>query len=76
MPNVQYFVSIGGQQAGPFSSAQLPQLVQNGNLTPQTYVWKQGMAQWDVAANLPELAPLFMPQQPPAGPTPPPMPNP
>ncbi len=74
LPNVQYFVSIGGQQAGPFAVAQLPLLVQNGTLTPQTYVWKQGMAQWDLASNQPELAPLFL-QQPPAGPpTPPPMP--
>ena len=78
MPNVQYFVSIGGQQAGPFTAQQLPQLVQNGSLTPQSYVWRQGMAQWQLAADMPEIAFAFV-QQPPAPPTggapvPPPMP--
>jgi len=78
MPNVQYFVSIGGQQAGPFTAQQLPQLVQNGSLTPQSYVWRQGMAQWQLAADMPEIAFAFVqqPPAPPAGgaPVPPPMP--
>ena len=73
MPNVQWFVAIGGQQAGPFSQPQMMQLVQNGNLKPQTLVWRQGMAQWGEAAMQPELSPLFAP---PAGTTPPPMPPP
>lgn len=72
MPNVQWFVVIGGQQAGPFTPPQLQQLVQNGNLTPQTLVWRQGMPQWGAASSLPELVPLFAP--PAAGPTPPPIP--
>jgi len=71
MPSVQYFVSVGGQQAGPFSPQQMPQLVQNGSLTLQTYVWRQGMAQWQLAQNMPELAFAFAPQQPPTPPTPP-----
>jgi len=78
MPNVQYFVSIGGQQAGPFTAQQLPQLVQNGSLTPQSYVWRQGMVQWQLAADMPEIAFAFVqqPPAPPAGgaPVPPPMP--
>ena len=79
MPNVQYFVSIGGQQAGPFAPQQMPQLVQNGSLTPQTYVWRQGMPAWELAQNMPELAYAFVPQQPttpppaPGAPVPPPL---
>ena len=72
MPNVQYFVAVGGQQTGPFSMPQLSQLVQNGNLTPQTLVWRQGMAGWEAAASVPELSALFAP--PSASPVPPPMP--
>jgi hypothetical protein len=67
MPQVQYMVGVNGQQAGPFDWNQLQQLVQQGQLTTQTYVWKQGMAQWDYAGNVQELAPLFrnsMPQMP------------
>ena len=59
IPNVQYHVSVNGSQTGPFNMLQLQQLVQNGQLTPQTYVWKQGMANWAFAGNVPELASLF-----------------
>ncbi len=71
-PGVQYMLSVNGQQAGPFNMQQLQQLVQQGQLTPQTYVWKQGMQNWELAGNVAELAPLFMPATPP--PPPPGMP--
>lgn len=67
VPQVQYWVGVNGQQAGPFDWSQLQQLVQQGQLTQQTYVWKQGMANWEFAANVQELLPLFanaMPQMP------------
>ena len=68
IPQVQYMVGVNGQQAGPFGWQQLQQLVSEGKLTQQTYVWKQGMAQWDMAGNVQELQPLFvdnsMPQMP------------
>ena len=70
MPNVQYFVAINGQQAGPFQMQQLRQLVQNGQLTQQTYVWKQGMANWELAGNVAELASLFVQNTPPPIPVP------
>lgn len=58
-PLIQYFVSVNGQQAGPFQLPQLQQMVSNGQLTPQTYVWKQGMANWELAGKVQELASLF-----------------
>ncbi|MBQ6188600.1 MAG: SPFH domain-containing protein [Bacteroidaceae bacterium] len=71
MPNVQYHVSANGQQMGPFNMQQLQQMAQSGQLTPQTYVWKQGMANWDFASNVPEVASLFAaPGTPPPPPTP------
>jgi membrane protease subunit (stomatin/prohibitin family) len=72
MPNVQYFVALNGQQAGPFNLQQLQQMAQSGQLSQQTYVWKQGMAKWDLAGNVQELSMLFAPPMP--GATPPPMP--
>ena len=72
MPNVQYHISVNGSQAGPFNMQQLQQLAQNGQLTPQTYVWKQGMANWEFAGNVPELASLFAPPPPGSMPPPPP----
>lgn len=69
IPQVQYMLAVNGQQYGPFNMSQLQQMVQLGQLTPQTYVWKQGMPQWELASNVPELAALF------GVPTPPPVPG-
>lgn len=58
-PMVSYMLSVNGQQAGPYNWAQLQQLVQQGQFTQQTYVWKQGMAEWALAGQVQELMPLF-----------------
>ncbi len=68
VPQVSYMVGVNGQQMGPYNWTQLQQLVQQGQLTHQTYVWKQGMPQWQLAGEVMELAPLFQgsaPQMPP-----------
>lgn len=58
-PTIAYSVSLNGQTAGPFNLQQLQQMVGNGQLTPNTHVWKQGMAGWDIAGNVQELGNLF-----------------
>jgi len=62
-----YHIAVGGQQQGPFTMEALRTCVQDGRLTRQTLVWKQGMAQWTPAGQVPEVAALF-------GATPPPLP--
>lgn len=72
VPQVQYFIGINGQQYGPCDWNKLQQLIQQGQLTQQSYVWKNGMAQWEFAGNVAELAPLFQgtaPQMPGMPPT-------
>jgi membrane protease subunit (stomatin/prohibitin family) len=64
---VQYFLAVNGQQAGPFNEQQLMQMAQSGQLTRETLAWKNGMAGWIAAAQVPELSGLF-------GSVPPPMP--
>lgn len=76
MPNVQYMVSSNGQHYGPFVMQQLQQMAQSGQLTKDTYVWKQGMAQWELAGNVQELSSLFAPACPPPPPVPSGMPTP
>lgn len=73
-PQVQYTLNINGQNVGPYNFQQLQQLVQSGHLTPNTYVWKQGMANWDIAGNVQELSSLFgaVPPPPPSVPPTPP----
>jgi len=58
-PTISYSVSVNGQTAGPFNLEQLQQMVQNGQLTENTHVWRQGMAAWEIAANVQELVNLF-----------------
>ena len=72
IPQVQYYIGINGQQYGPCDWNKLQQLVQQGQITQQSYVWKNGMTQWEFAGNVAELAPLFQgtaPQMPGMPPT-------
>lgn len=72
IPQVQYYIGINGQQYGPCDWNKLQQLVQQDQLTQQSYAWKNGMAQWEFAGNVAELAPLFQgtaPQMPGMPPT-------
>lgn len=71
MPTVHYFTAVNGIQAGPFTLQQLQILVGNGQLTRQTYIWKEGMANWEFAGNVPEVVSLFSTNTPPP---PPPVP--
>ena len=62
-----YYIAVNGAQQGPFPVAQLGQMAQQGQLTPQTMVWKQGMAGWAAANTVQELSGFF-------GAVPPPLP--
>ena len=67
-----YFVAVDGQPTGPHNEAGLKGLVMSGKLTGETKVWKEGMAGWQLAADISELAPFFI-VPPPLGGTPPPL---
>ena len=69
VPQVQYMIAVNGSQAGPYGWVQLQQMVQQGQLTQQTYVWKPGMANWEFAGTVAELSPLFGAPSAPAIPT-------
>ncbi len=60
MPSqAMYHVAIGGVQQGPFAPAQLQQMVQQQQITPDTLVWTQGMAGWEAAKTVPSISQLF-----------------
>jgi membrane protease subunit (stomatin/prohibitin family) len=73
-PLVQYNISVNGVQSGPFGWEQLKQMVEAGQITKGTHVWKQGMAGWELASDVEELASLFGAVPPPPPPPPPPAP--
>lgn len=72
VPQLMYFVLVNGQQSGPHNTQELMNLISCGQLTLDTYVWKNGMANWDFAKNT-ELKGFFpmVPQAPPMPPMPP-----
>ena len=63
-----FFVAVNGQQAGPFDMSTIMSKARSGELTRETLVWKQGMAQWSPAGSVSELAGVF-------GASPPPLPK-
>ena len=70
-PQVSYNISINGKQSGPFGWKKLQEMIQNGQLSKDTHVWKQGMENWLLASEVQELATLFSPPPPPPPPPPP-----
>ena len=65
IPVTAYHVTVNGQATGPYNMDVLRQMATSGQLQTTTLVWKQGMANWEQAQNVAELAPLFPPGVPP-----------
>jgi hypothetical protein len=63
-----YFVLINNQQNGPLGLENVRQLIGDVRINTQTMVWKEGLADWTLITNLPELSILFS-QTPPPPPT-------
>lgn len=59
----QYFVILEGIQSGPFTIEAL----RTPQLTPETYIWREGLTDWVKAGTLPELSELFNQTPPPYG---------
>jgi membrane protease subunit (stomatin/prohibitin family) len=67
-PLVVYHISLNGQQSGPFNIEQLKQFSQSGQFTRNHHVWKEGMAAWELAINVADLATIFSVVPPPPPP--------
>ena len=53
-----YYVIMDGKSAGPFSLTELSRLIADKKVFKETYVWKPGMQQWDLAENISEVLTL------------------
>ena len=71
MPD-SWYVGKNGNRRGPFTSAQVRQMVATGELKPTDMLWKEGMANWIQASSVTEL---FAAIQPDDGMPPPPVPG-
>ncbi|AHI00346.1 SPFH domain-containing protein [Kutzneria albida] len=63
-----YLGTADGQRIGPLDQGALAQQAGAGVLTPNTLVWKTGMAQWVPASQVPELGSLLANTPPPLPP--------
>lgn len=62
-----YYISDGQNQIGPLSRQELS----DKNITRETWIWYEGLSEWQKAGDIEELAELFAQKQ-----VPPPMPRP
>lgn len=60
-----YYIYRSNQQEGPYTSEQ----IRHAGLTPDTYVWYQGLQEWVLAKNVDELQDLWIATPPPPLPT-------
>lgn len=58
-PAAPWFAAIAGAQAGPFDLDAMRSRAGTGEVTRDSLVWRQGMAEWRRAGDLPELASIF-----------------
>lgn len=66
-----YYVGHYGQ-LGPLTLEQIQELVQDGVVAPETFVWRTGMSGWQRADSTAEIVPLMRGH---SGPPPPPLPT-
>jgi membrane protease subunit (stomatin/prohibitin family) len=75
LPAQQWYLAVNNEQQGPYDLGGLAGQVAAGALTPQTLVWRAGLPQWTVAAQVPEMANVLASTPPPLPPqAPPPLP--
>lgn len=63
-----WFAAIEGQQVGPINEDDVIRQIQSRKITPETLMWKQGMAAWVPASQVPELGESFAHLPPPLPP--------
>lgn len=57
--DVIWHVVLNGEQQGPFGVAQVREMLTNGNIDAETYVWRDGFEGWLPLQEVGELASVF-----------------
>ncbi len=60
IPTSAYYVAVDGQPTGPYDLNTLKTMAGYGAFAKESLVWKQGMAEWSAAANVADLASVFV----------------
>ena len=59
--NYQYYVTLKGEQAGPFTIAQLQAMWSAGSINANTMFWREGLSEWEPVS---KIGPLLNQDQP------------
>lgn len=62
---VSIFAVIDGKQAGPFSESEILQLINQKKINNETYIWHQGMKDWEKAESVPIIVKIVALNPPP-----------
>lgn len=62
--SLSVLVAVNGQTYGPYEKATLIEMIQQGSLTRDTFVYMQGMSEWCPAGQVAQVAVLFAPEIP------------
>ncbi|MDR2068438.1 MAG: DUF4339 domain-containing protein [Spirochaetaceae bacterium] len=54
-PNNIFYAVIDGKQEGPFSETEFAGLIADKKVVTETYVWRPGMINWQLAGNIPSV---------------------
>jgi len=60
IPQTVYHVAVNGNATGPYNLSVLQQMATSGQLTKDSLVWKNGMAEWAKAGAVDELKGFFI----------------
>ena len=64
-PEQVYYVVLDGCQSGPFSLTEISRMINSKKIVKETYIWKPGMQQWQLAETIDEILRLVALNPPP-----------
>ncbi len=75
---MDFYLSLGGEKAGPFSIFKVGELLESGAATPDTLAWHRGLEEWRPIGEIPALDAVRERNRPESAepPSPPPLPDP
>lgn len=60
-----FYAVFDGKPVGPLATSELSRLIAERRVTKETYVWRPGMPDWQLAENVPEVLKLVALASPP-----------
>lgn len=59
LPVVKYYLAINGKKEGPFTTEQVEQKYNGGEISASTLMWKKGMKNWEALSQVDDFRHLF-----------------